>query len=151
MGFSTNHSTLDGLSFKMFLENLAALAANMPLAVTPCHDRRLLAARSPPRVTFPHHELLKLPSPDSSNAPLFEATPQDLHFNIFKLTAMDIAALKHKAGPTTGCGGDGSENLRISSFNVVTALVWRCKALSFDAENNRERPSTLLYAVDLRS
>ncbi|XP_038890698.1 omega-hydroxypalmitate O-feruloyl transferase [Benincasa hispida] len=158
MGFSTNHCTLDGLSFKLFLDNFAALADNKPLAVTPCHDRHLLAARSPPRVTFPHHELLKLdsplPSPDSSNASVFEATPQDLDFKIFKLTATDIATLKQKAQPITTGGSDdghGGKKFRITGFNVVTALVWRCKALSLDAEDNHERPSTLLYAVDIRS
>ncbi|CAK9326031.1 unnamed protein product [Citrullus colocynthis] len=157
MGFSMNHCTLDGLSFRLFLDNFAALANNKPLAVTPCHDRHLLVARSPPRVTFPHHELLKLdtplPSLDSSNASVFEATPQDLDFKIFKLTATDIAALKQKAQSiTTGDRDDshGGKKPRITGFNVVTALVWRCKALSFDAENNCERLSTLLYAVDIR-
>ncbi|KAG6586184.1 Omega-hydroxypalmitate O-feruloyl transferase, partial [Cucurbita argyrosperma subsp. argyrosperma] len=158
MGFSMNHTTLDGLSFKMFLDNFAALADNKPLAVTPCHDRRLLAARSPPRVTFPHHELLKLhaplpASPDSSNISVFKDTPQDLDFKIFKLTAADIATLKLKAQPATSSGDEGhvGKKTRVSGFNVVTAHVWRCKALSFDAENNPERSSTLLYAVDIRS
>uniref|UniRef100_A0A0A0LHQ8 Omega-hydroxypalmitate O-feruloyl transferase n=2 Tax=Cucumis sativus TaxID=3659 RepID=A0A0A0LHQ8_CUCSA len=158
MGFSTNHCAFDGLSFKQFLDNFAALADNKPLVVTPCHDRRLLTARSPPRVTFPHHELLKidtpLPSPDSSNTSVFEATPQDLDFKIFKLSGTDIATLKQKAQPLTTSkqdDGHGGKKLRITGFNVVTALVWRCKALSFEAKDNYERQSTLLYAVDIRS
>ncbi|QCD97298.1 shikimate O-hydroxycinnamoyltransferase [Vigna unguiculata] len=60
MGFTTSHAAFDGLSFKTFLDNLAALAANKPMPVMPCHDRHLLAARSPPRVTFAHPELAEL-------------------------------------------------------------------------------------------
>lgn len=147
MGISTNHATFDGLGFKVFLDNLAAIAADKPLAVTPCNDRQLLAARSPPRVTFSHPELLKQKTPlgqDQSNPGVFEATQEDLTFNIFRLTGADITNLKEKAKAKSG-------SARISGFNVVTAHVWRCKALSCgDAGKEMERVSTVLYAVDIR-
>jgi hypothetical protein len=129
MGISTNHATFDGLGFRLFLDNLAAVAADKPLAVEPCNDRRLLAARSPPLVTFPHPELLKLNTPagQESNPPVFEATQEDLAFNIFSLTSDDITHLKEKAKATHAA------DTRISGFNVVTAHIWRCKALSCDA------------------
>ncbi|KAE8009806.1 hypothetical protein FH972_006219 [Carpinus fangiana] len=146
MGISTNHAAFDGLGFKLFLDNLAAVAADKPLAVEPCNDRRLLAARSPPLVTFPHPELLKLNTPagQESSPPVFEATQDDLAFNIFNLTSDDITHLKEKAKATHAA------NTRISGFNIVTAHIWRCKALSCNAENNMERLSTILYAVDIR-
>ncbi|GLT54238.1 hypothetical protein SLA2020_274540 [Shorea laevis] len=144
MGISTNHATFDGISFKLFLDNLAALAADKPLAINPCNDRQLLAARSPPRVTFSHPELLKLNIPlgQDSNPGVFEATQEDLAFNIFHLTSADITNLKEKAKPTSGG--------RISGFNVVTTHIWRCKALSCDTGKNMERLSTILYAVNIR-
>ncbi|KAJ4837131.1 hypothetical protein Tsubulata_030660 [Turnera subulata] len=150
MGFSTNHATLDGLSFKTFLDNLAALAADKPLAATPCSDRHLLAARAPPQVTFSHPELVKLNThlgQAEANAPVFDATQENLDFQIFRLTSTDISKLKEKA--------KAKPEARVSGFNVVTAHVWRCKALSFgdegkDIKNNLDRVSTILYAVNIR-
>ncbi|VVA94679.1 unnamed protein product [Arabis nemorensis] len=146
MGISTNHTTFDGLSFKTFLENLASLLSEKPLSTPPCNDRTLLKARTPPRVTFPHHELVKLQ--DSSNPTVFEATSEHLEFNIFKLSCQQIERLKERASESSnGCVG-------VTGFNVVTALVWRCKALSFAAEEEKkedlEKESTILYAVDIR-
>ncbi|OWM86163.1 hypothetical protein CDL15_Pgr010987 [Punica granatum] len=147
--FQTNHSTFDGLSFKMFLDNLSALAADKPLLFEPCNNRELLAARSPPSVTFPHPELMKLDmlpcSGADSSAPVFENTTEHLDFKIFRLTSEDIACLKRQAE-------DGGVK-RASGFNTVTALVWRCKALSAGQgeAGDDERLSTLLYAVDIRS
>uniref|UniRef100_A0A5B7BZ18 Putative omega-hydroxypalmitate O-feruloyl transferase n=1 Tax=Davidia involucrata TaxID=16924 RepID=A0A5B7BZ18_DAVIN len=148
MGLSTNHATFDGLGFKIFLQNLASQAAddNKPLAVIPCNDRHLLAARSPPRVTFPHPELLKLKVPvgqEQSNPPVFDCSQEDLDFKIFRLSSGHITHLKERAKT-------GATNAKITGFNVVTAHIWRCKALSCECEDNN-RLSTVLYAVDLRS
>lgn len=111
MGISTNHATFDGISFKIFLENLASQASDKPyLAIPPCNDRRLLAARSPPQVTFPHPELIKLqfltPGHDHDQIPppVFEcAQDRELDFNIFRLTSADVSFLKERAktGTTT--------------------------------------------------
>ncbi|GMH10349.1 hypothetical protein Nepgr_012190 [Nepenthes gracilis] len=151
MGVQTNHATFDGTSFKTFLENLAAVAWDKPLAVNPCNNRQLLAARSPPRVEFPHPELLKLntamgkEAQDQPNPNVFDNSPSDLDFKVFRLSPDDISDLKAdaKSGPITG-------RPKITGFNVVSAHIWRCKALSFDAENNPDRLSTILYAIDIR-
>ncbi|XP_027922855.1 omega-hydroxypalmitate O-feruloyl transferase-like [Vigna unguiculata] len=88
MGFTTSHAAFDGLSFKTFLDNLAALAANKPMPVMPCHDRHLLAARSPPRVTFAHPELAELDySPiASTESNVFDASkgPKSNFFDVSK-------------------------------------------------------------------
>ncbi|ESW33769.1 hypothetical protein PHAVU_001G097400, partial [Phaseolus vulgaris] len=142
MGFSTSHMAFDGLSFKTFLDNLAALAANKPFAVIPCNDRHLLAARSPPRVTFPHPELIQLDYlPTGIESTVFDASNEELDFRVLKLTSEDILSLKEKA--------KGSTNARATGFNVITAHVWRCKALSAPYDPNRS--STILFAVDIRS
>ncbi|KAK7290600.1 hypothetical protein RIF29_05138 [Crotalaria pallida] len=144
IGFSTSHTTFDGLSFKIFLDNLAALASNKPLAVTPCHERHLLAARSPPCVSFPHPELINFGSniPTGLESGVFVDSSEQLDFKVFKLSSNNIISLKEKA---KGGGGTG----RITGFNVLTAHLWRCKALSRPYDPNR--PSTILYAVDIRS
>ncbi|XP_010556190.1 PREDICTED: omega-hydroxypalmitate O-feruloyl transferase [Tarenaya hassleriana] len=150
MGVSTNHAAFDGLSFRNFLGNLASLISNNSLSVTPCNDRRLLQARSPPQVTFTHHELVQI---QDSTSQVFEATSQDLDIEILKLGSREIDKLKEKAGR-----GESS-CVRITSFNVVTALIWKCKALSVPVGTDRdprnedldEKESTILYAVDIRS
>ncbi|KAK7396026.1 hypothetical protein VNO78_16716 [Psophocarpus tetragonolobus] len=145
IGFTTSHTTFDGLSFKIFLDNLAALAAKKPLAVIPCHDRHLLAARSPPRVTFPHPELIKLDNLHTGmESGVFEASKEELHFKVFQLTSHNILTLKEKAK------GSSSTNVRATGFNVITAHLWRCKALSA-VPYDPTRSSAILYAVDIRS
>ncbi|KAF8097475.1 hypothetical protein N665_0288s0008 [Sinapis alba] len=147
MGISANHTTFDGLSFKTFLDNLASLLSEKPLSTPPFNDRTLLKARTPPRVTFPHHELVQLQ--DSETTTVFEATSEHLDFNIFKLSSQQISRLKEKASESIS-----SVCVRVTGFKVVTALVWRCKALSLveDKEevDDLEKESTILYAVDIR-
>lgn len=150
MGLSTNHCSFDGISFKYFLQNLASQAFdNKPLAVIPFKDRLPLAARSPPTVTFPHPELLKLKVPigDESNSspPVFDGQSDDLAFKIFRLSSDDVSYLKEKTKNETE-----KTDLKITGFNVVTTLIWRCKALSLGNTADMDRESTVLYAVDIR-
>lgn len=127
------------------MENLASQAFDdKPIAVVPCHDRRLLAARSPPQVTFPHPELLKLKIPigQEETPPIFDCKEdEDLDFKIFTLTPNEIDSLKAKAKADDAA-------VKATGFNVVAALIWRCKALS---SGDRDRDCTVLYAVDIRS
>ncbi|KAL9165916.1 hypothetical protein ABFS82_06G201200 [Erythranthe guttata] len=143
LGISTNHVLFDGMSFKIFLENLASQAFDddyKPLSIPPCNDRRLLAARSPPQVTFPHPELLKLNPPvgEENAPPVFNCKQEDLDFKIFNLSQDEIGRLKEEAKAATKATG----------FNVVTAHIWRCKTLS--CGGSRDRVSTVLYAVVIR-
>ncbi|KAK3020501.1 hypothetical protein RJ639_045443 [Escallonia herrerae] len=150
MGVSNNHATFDGISFKLFLQNLASQAfPDKPLATIPCNNRELLAARCPPRVTFSHPELLKLIIPvgqeESAAPPVFDCPEEDPDFKIFHLSSNDVAYLKDKAT------GPPASPTKITGFNVVTAHIWRCKALSCDTGDDLSRSSTVLYAVDIRS
>lgn len=147
MGMSSNHTTLDGLSVKAFFDNLAALAAGKPLAVVPFTDRRLLVARSPPLVSFPHPELVPLDHLAAAANFLDTATAKLLEFKLFPLTAADINRLKAEAATPSA-----------TSFNAVTAHVWRCKVLAAGNHasdkhinnNDDDNPTTILYAVDIR-
>lgn len=140
IGMSVNHILLDGLSAKAFNENLASQAFDddRPFPVVPLLDRRLLSARSPPLVAFRHPEFFK-PETASAGPPVFDCEKEELEFRVFKLTPTDINFLKEKANKARV----------LSSFAAVATLIWRCKALSFD--NDKERVSTLLNVVDLRS
>lgn len=145
MGMSVNHILLDGMSAKAFNENLASQAFDdKPLAVVPCLNRRLLAARSPPLVEFPHPEFFKPDLGPISGPPVFDCNKEELEFRVFQVSPSDIIFLKDKAK-------EAETDAKISSFNVVAALIWQCKALSRDDEFNKDRVSTLLNVLDLRS
>ncbi|CAI8613567.1 unnamed protein product [Vicia faba] len=139
IGITTSHTCFDGLSFKTFLENLASFASNTPLDMTPCHNRQLLAARSPPRVSFPHPEMVKLDNITKSS--VFKASSEELDFKVFRLNSKHINTLKEKA--------KGNNNVRVTSFNVISAHLWRCRTLSGTCDPDKS--STILYAVDIRS
>uniref|UniRef100_A0A7N0TPD4 Uncharacterized protein n=1 Tax=Kalanchoe fedtschenkoi TaxID=63787 RepID=A0A7N0TPD4_KALFE len=151
MGITQNHVTMDGISLKIYLQNLAAWAANKPLTLTPCHDRHLLAARSPPR-TIPLHGNSFRPRKliDLSDQ------PNPLAVMVFKLSALDIAKLKHKIMKSYESNEDTKEGSKhiVSQFNVITALVWKCKALinsTLSSTQNQDRVSKLHYAVNIRN
>ncbi|KAI3471432.1 hypothetical protein Pfo_030796 [Paulownia fortunei] len=144
IGMSMNHVLFDGIGAQTFIENLATQAFDdKPLAVIPCHNRHLLAARSPPHVEFPHPEFFK-PDLPVSGPPAFDCKREELDYKIFKLTSSAINYLKEKAKDSSG----SATTTKITSFNVVAALVWRCKALS---NYNKDRVSTLLNVMDIRS
>ncbi|KAL0428644.1 UNVERIFIED_CONTAM: Putrescine hydroxycinnamoyltransferase 1 [Sesamum latifolium] len=134
----------------MFLENLASQAfEDKPLAVIPCHDRRLLAARSPPLISFPHPELLK-PQFPALGRPV-SGSKQELELKVFKISSSDVNFLKAMAAKQAAAA-DNASAVKITSFNVMAALIWRCRALSLcDVEGNKDRVFTMCYAVDLRS
>ncbi|XP_073156827.1 acyltransferase GLAUCE-like [Henckelia pumila] len=152
-GMSVNHILHDGISAKTFKDILASQAfdEDKPFPFTPCLDRRLLAARSPPTVEYSHPEFFK-PQLPVSGPPVFDCQPETLDYTIFKFTPNDITHLKQKAAAAAK-----DTTKKISTFDVVVALIWRCKALSHTAapEHGKEEPdhrvSTLLNVVDLRS
>ncbi|KAL8460736.1 hypothetical protein ACS0TY_032301 [Phlomoides rotata] len=143
IGMSYNHMLLDGISAKVFIENLASQAfeEDKPLAVIPLHNRGLLAARTPPLVTFPPPEFMKLHDPFAT-----VTVKEQLDVIVLKLSSREIDFLKAMAKATT------DDPTSITTFNVVAALIWKCRALALhDIEQDKERAVTLLCVVDIRS
>ncbi|BFG18017.1 hypothetical protein CerSpe_042910 [Prunus speciosa] len=105
MGISNSHVTFDGLSFRLFLDKLAALATNKPLAVVLYNDSRIIAAQSPPHVTFPHPDLLELKiipaqqehehevGGQNLNPRWCEAVQEELDFKILRATNILVPML----------------------------------------------------------
>ncbi|XP_051133347.1 acyltransferase GLAUCE-like [Andrographis paniculata] len=146
IGMSMNHILFDGMGAKLFVENLASQAFDddKPLAVIPCKDRSLLAARSPPVVAFPHREFLDLNDLHASTPPPSNGNQTRLEYKIFKLSAAQILQLKSRA--------KNSDNpaARISSFAVMAALVWQCKAFSDNKDRAKDKVSTLVHIINIR-
>ncbi|XP_020259528.1 shikimate O-hydroxycinnamoyltransferase-like [Asparagus officinalis] len=142
-GVSLNHAAMDGVGFLTFFLNLACLISNQRLAITPYTNRELLAARSPPRVTFSHPEYVKLEE-IVKMLPTRKSPPEDHEFKQFHLSSKDISTLKEKAR-----AGNTLDPKIITNFNVVAAYIWKCKSLAtYGPDENKT--STLLYAVDIR-
>ncbi|KAF3329448.1 omega-hydroxypalmitate O-feruloyl transferase [Carex littledalei] len=134
LGICNNHVTFDGLSFRTFLCNIAAMAADRPLAFLPCNDRHLLAARSPPQVTFEHAELMPLP-PDSTS--LFDMLAPDLRrYHLFHLAPDTISDLKSRCQKET-------KKKNPTSFNVVLSSDALC-------EQGKDHIYTVAFAMDIR-
>lgn len=148
MGMSTNHVLFDGIGAKIFLLNLASQAYGdgRPLAFPPCNNRRLLAARSPPRVEFLHPEFLDLglPLDEGTCPPVVDRPHEELRCRIFKLSVDAIAELKNKA---RGCAG----TTKITTFAAAAAMIWRCKALSGETKPEKSHASAMLTPVEIRN
>ncbi|KAL7152895.1 hypothetical protein ABFS83_04G129000 [Erythranthe nasuta] len=141
IGFVWNHVLFDGMGAGKFMANLAtqAFVDEKPLEAIPCNDRHLLAARSPPVVAFKHPEFSKKPDNYDGSGGL---VGNSLDSKIFKISPSAINYLKDKANDTTTTAD------KITTYNVVAALIWRCKALSNCID--KERVSTLLTSIDIR-
>lgn len=141
IGMAMNHIMFDGMGSKLFIENLVSQTFDdKPLAVVPIADRTLLAARSPPSIKFPHPEFLPIYQLPIKK----ESTPQILDYRIFKLSPIQVAKLKDKAKAAA------KANTRISSFSVMAALMWRCKALSDHKDESKDAFSTLINIINIR-
>lgn len=147
IGMCTNHVLLDGMGAQGFMHNLASQAFpnDRPLAVIPCHDRHLLAARSPPNIPFGHPEFFKPDITPASGPPVFDCKREELDYKVFKFTPTAITYLKEKAN-----GPNPDPKKRISSLTVAASLIWRCKALS-NLNEDENRISTLLNVIDIRT
>eukprot|EP00250_Pteridium_aquilinum_P009571 c18761_g1_i1 orf=413-1831(-) len=157
IGLGTNHTLVDGSAAVDFMQNYAAVVRGEGLLIRPQTDRSPLKARSPPSITYTHDEFINLqdlpphivssfsqPSSGSHCGNLSgRMEPPTAHlFRSFPLSRPQIDRLKHKAlqdGLLSSC----------SSFDVITALVWKARAKAIGLNPNDT--STTFFAVDLRS
>lgn len=157
IGLGTNHTLVDGFAAVEFMENYAAIVRGEGLCILPHTDRTPLRARSPPRIMYPHHEFVRLqdlpphivssfsdPSGGmlSSNLSGNMEPPTAHLFKSLYLPKTLIDRLKGKAlqdGLLSTC----------SSFDVITALVWKARAKAIELEPHET--STAFFAVDLRA
>ncbi|MCO5553651.1 hypothetical protein L7F22_007176 [Adiantum nelumboides] len=154
IGLGTNHTLVDGMAAVDFMHNFASVVRGKGLAIEPHPDRSALKARSPPCITYPHNEFIRLqdlppevissfadprPSSDLSG----RMAPPTAHlFRTFPISKSHIATLKQKAlkdGLLSSC----------SSFDVITALLWKARSIALTLDPSL--PSTLFFAVDIRS
>ncbi|XP_028804335.1 uncharacterized acetyltransferase At3g50280-like [Neltuma alba] len=143
IGCSMNHCLADGNSFWRFFsawseifraqgDNYGSDDVCIPISHPPIHNRWFPAGCVPPiNLPFKHHEEF---------ISRFEAPP--LRERIFHFTAESIAKLKAKANQE-------SNTTEISSFQSLSALVWRC--ITRARSPSRDQRTICSVAADNRS
>ncbi|KAI3832197.1 hypothetical protein MKX03_016492 [Papaver bracteatum] len=137
LGFTMNHAMADGTSTAEFVKSWGEVTRGLPLSIPPFLDRTLLKARNPPKVEFTHEyeDIVDV----SNTEAIFE---QEMLINkSFIFHPEDLEQLKKKAME------DGVLQ-RCSSFEVLTALMWRARTQSL--RYNPDQQVRILFAVDAR-
>ncbi|KAL7135399.1 hypothetical protein ABFS83_11G092800 [Erythranthe nasuta] len=131
-----NHTMSDATGLVQFLSAVGEIArgAKTP-SIPPVWERHLLNARAPPRVTCTHREYDEVPDTKGTIIPL-----DDMVHRSFFFGAAEISALRGHLPPHLR---------RCSTFELLTACLWRCRTIAISPEPNEE--VRMLCIVNSRS
>ncbi|KAJ8471667.1 hypothetical protein OPV22_026010 [Ensete ventricosum] len=132
LGIATHHGVMDGISALHFINTWSDIARGAEGTVVVSHDRTLLRARTPPTVVFEHFEYQRC------NPRRQLSTTMTVKL---KLSKDQLNSLK----TSTELGS----RRRISTFEAVTAYVWRCACKARQLGADQE--TRLYMPVDVRS
>ena len=138
LGLATSHCLLDGVSAGEFMLSWAEAARGLPLSVPPVIDRTVLAARTPPKIEFPHDECKKIEGVSDTSS----LNEEELVYRSFSFDSEKLRRLKQEAlsdGSLEGC----------STFEALSGLVWRARTRALGMEPCQE--TKLLIVVDGRT
>ncbi|CDP18599.1 unnamed protein product [Coffea canephora] len=121
-----NHTIADGTGLVQFMNAVGEIArgASAP-SVLPVWQRERLNARDPPRVTCIHHEYDEVPDTKGTIIPL-----DDMVHRSFFFGPTEVSALR-KSIPL-------DISRKCSTFEVLTACLWRCRTIALQPEPNEE-------------
>ncbi|KAL3686226.1 hypothetical protein R1sor_004248 [Riccia sorocarpa] len=150
VGVMMSHTLFDGFAAIDFFMNYSALARGEELVSVPSFDRSPLKSRDPPKIEFPHPELIK--QSDMEQTPFTTAESAEKEFvalentskhvtKVFPFTPQKIETLKKKAL-------EGGIIKRVSTFEVVAAHIWQTRTKCIDLPEDKY--TNLLFAVDIR-
>ncbi|KAL2334534.1 hypothetical protein Fmac_015747 [Flemingia macrophylla] len=129
-----NHTMCDGSGICQFLKAMSEIAQGAPNpSILPVWQRDILCARDPPRVTCIHHEYQQLP-PDSRS--IFIPHHRSFFFGPKEIASLHALLPRHLATKST-------------SFEVITACLWRCRTASLMWQNPNQEVR-LLCIVNAR-
>ncbi|KAL3686928.1 hypothetical protein R1sor_013237 [Riccia sorocarpa] len=140
LGLSLQHSIFDGIGANEFIKLWGETARGVPLSLTPHIDRSVLKARSPPKVEFPHEEFAEIENLSKGEG---VDTSEDIVYRYFTFGPEQIDALKKRA-----VEGDGHEVQSCSTFQVLSALIWRARTRALQLVP--EQKTRLYFAVNGR-
>ncbi|KAJ0612897.1 putative benzyl alcohol O-benzoyltransferase [Helianthus annuus] len=133
-----NHTMSDAAGFVQFMIALSEIAngASEP-STLPVWQRELLCARDPPRVTCAHHEYDEVD--DNTNGTIVPLD-DDMEHRSFFFGPTQISAIRRFI-PT--------HLQKCSTFEVLTACLWRCRTMAL--EPNPEDEMRITCLVNARS
>ncbi|URE17857.1 Transferase family [Musa troglodytarum] len=132
LGIATHHGVMDGVSALHFINTWSDIARGAEGTVVVSLDRALLRARSPPTVPFEHFEYQCY----SPRRQLSTTMTAKLMLSKDQLTSLKTSI-------------ELGSRRRVSTFEAVTAYVWRCACKARQLEADQE--TRLYMAVDVRS
>ncbi|XP_008778437.2 omega-hydroxypalmitate O-feruloyl transferase-like [Phoenix dactylifera] len=138
LGLAMNHCMFDGLGAMEFVNSWGETARGLPLAVPPFTDRRVLEARNPPLITFPHHEFAEIED-ISDTCNLYQ---EEMLYKSFCFEPDKLERLKRKAmeeGALKKC----------TTFEALSGFVWKARTGALKLQPDQK--TKLLFAVDGRS
>ncbi|KAL2345763.1 hypothetical protein Fmac_007048 [Flemingia macrophylla] len=119
-----NHTMADGAGLSQFMNAWAEMARGVTKpSISPLWRRELLMARDPPRITCNHREYEQVP--DTNNG----TSTDNMVLRSFFFGPAEIATLRGLVPPHLR---------RCSTFDIITACLWRCrtKALQIEAHED---------------
>ncbi|KAL2334531.1 hypothetical protein Fmac_015744 [Flemingia macrophylla] len=133
---SFNHSMCDAIGISQFLNALAEVACGaVKPSIFPVWCREILCARDPPRVTCNHREF-RQEIHEHNTISMFRPCERSFFFGPKEIASIR-ALLPHDIATKS------------SSFEVLTAWLWRCRTKSLEWQNPGQEVS-LLFAVNAR-
>ncbi|EYU41386.1 hypothetical protein ABFS82_11G104900 [Erythranthe guttata] len=131
-----NHTMSDAAGLVQFMSAVGEIARGAKSPLTPpVWERHLLNARAPPRVTCTHREYDDVPDTKGTIIPL-----DDMVHRSFFFGAAEISALRGRLSPHLR---------RCSTFELLTACLWRCRTIAISPDPNEE--VRMLCIVNSRS
>uniref|UniRef100_A0A0D9XSC7 Omega-hydroxypalmitate O-feruloyl transferase n=1 Tax=Leersia perrieri TaxID=77586 RepID=A0A0D9XSC7_9ORYZ len=144
LGLAMNHCMFDGIGAMEFVNSWAETARGAAeLTVPPFLDRTLLSARSPPVISFDHHEFAEIPD-ISDTAALYAS--QDLLYRSFTFDPDRLDRVRSLA--LVGADEDLLAGKRFTTFEALSGLVWRARTAALGLTPDQR--TKLLFAVDGR-
>ncbi|KAJ4780502.1 HXXXD-type acyl-transferase family protein [Rhynchospora pubera] len=138
LGALAKHILIDGRSAAHIFDTWSRIArGELEKIVPPSFDNTPLCARSPPQISFEFPAYTTDPSKNEDNK-------KSCVLSLFKVSKEQIKHLKIRCSK-----GSKSNTTFLSTFCVVSALVWKCycKALGLAPDTN----SRLYFSVDIRN
>ncbi|XP_047954397.1 omega-hydroxypalmitate O-feruloyl transferase-like [Salvia hispanica] len=150
LGFVTNHAILDGKSASQMFQDLGSICRGDAEEIKKKsinNERSCIKSRTPPQIDFPHKEYIQL-GKTSSLASSFTSqarnSPSPLIFSdkythrVLRFTSEMLKLLKDKA------------EIKCSTFEAIVAHIWRARTMAYFNDEDRDRESMVLFAVDVR-
>lgn len=131
-----NHTMCDAFGLVLFMMAVAEMArgAHAP-SIPPVWQRHLLNARDPTHVTYQHREYQEVADTKGTIIPLDDMVHRSFFFGPTEMSAIRRLLPPHQS--------------RCSSFEVLTALLWRYRTLALQPDSDEE--VRMLSIVNARS